>query len=229
MDYLKTLYLYLKEREIPTNKYIVYLDMDGVLADFDKGKEQFILEEIKEDLIDIIDNPYLTDIEIDTILEELIDDEKVISLIGKTKFESLRKYAWKQWTKRKKFESLDPIENNQLIKEIYELKLLHNFKLGILSSTGTEKVYKDVSIQKYNWLNKHKLLKYLNPLHIIFVPNASKKKHYAFSHTILIDDLSENCEEFNGNGGKAILHNKNNQSFAIDNTLLSLRKILNIN
>lgn len=229
MDYLKILYLYLKEREIATNKYIVYLDMDGVLANFDKGKKQFILEEIKEDLINIIDNPYLTDIEIDTILEELIDDEKVISLIGKTKFQSLRKYAWKQWTKRKKFESLDPIENNRLIEEIYELKLLYNFKLGILSSTGTEKVYKDVSIQKYNWLSKHKLLKYLNPSYITFVPNANKKKHYAFSHTILIDDLSENCEEFNENGGKAIFHNKNNQSFAIDNTLLSLRKILNIN
>jgi len=229
MKYLEILNSYFKSSTIPVSKYIVYLDMDGVLANFDKGKEDFILNEIRDELIDLIDNPYLNEMEINTILEELTEDSKTISLIGSKKFKDLRDYSWEQWVKKRKFETLETIEDSSLIQGIHELKLEYNFKIGILSSTGTEKSYKNVSAQKYKWLDKNRLLQYLNLSYITFVSDAKYKKSYAFSNTILIDDLEINCDQFIDNGGKAILHNKNNQVSSIQNTINSLKKILQIN
>ena len=164
------------------DQYIIYLDMDCVLADFEKMKKEIIKK------------------------YNLTEDKK--------------QKIWNLIKKEKLFETLDVLEENSLIENIFKLKKEYNFKLGILSSTARKENYDDFSNQKTNWLKQNNLLQYLDTDYIKFVNKKSDKKLYANSNTVLIDDLESNCTEFKEKGGKSILHLNS------ENTIKKLKQIL---
>ena len=228
-SYINTLSSYFKESEMLMSRYIVYLDMDGVIADFDKEKETFIMNDIRDELIQKINNPILTEEEINHILEDLIiGNENPTSLVSRNKYEILKETYWNLWIKAKKFETLPTIQNNKLVKELYELKRLHGFKLGILSSVTSNKEANLIKEMKMNWLIDNDVYNYLDSYFIIFVEGKSLKSKRASANTILIDDLVSNCNEFKAHGGNSIFYNRNNHEQAITNTINKVKQILNI-
>ena len=208
---------------------IVYLDMDGVLADFNKKKEEIINISHKQNFLQLLPkNKDFSEKEKEIFLREIFENKKETSIldennkpkVSKTTLSRSKERFWKIYSEDKTFEKLLSLNNNYLIKEIYKLKKKFKFKLGILSSTGNQDSFNDFSIQKNNWLNNKKLTKYLDQEHIVFVPGKKFKSKYANSNCILIDDLESNCDDFKNKGGESILHTNDN------NTINKLKVIL---
>jgi hypothetical protein len=226
----KYLNLILEEKE--NQQIIVYLDMDGVLADFGGMKKKIITDINRNDFLDLIKHLELNSKEKEEFLNKIsghsqdssILDEKEKPKFSKTSIKRGEGRFWKILNSINFFEKLEPLEDNELIKKINELKKQYNFKLGILGSTGDEESFDNFKQQKMKWLKNHNLLQYLDLEHIIFVPGKRFKKNYANSNSILIDDTEVNVRQFKDNGGHSILHKNINQTLKELETFLEKSK-----
>ena len=207
---------------------IVYLDMDGVLADFGGMKKEMILKIHRGDFLDLIKHVDLTEKEKEIFLSELASHSQDTSLLDQTGKPKISQTSikrgegrfWRIMEETRFFEKLMPLHNNELIKKIYELKNKYDFKIGILGSTGREENHVEFERQKRGWLEKQDLIKFLNPEYIVFVPGKKLKSHYANPTSILIDDTPVNVDNFEKNKGYGILHQNNSK------TLEKLKEIL---
>jgi 5'(3')-deoxyribonucleotidase len=210
---------------------IVYLDMDGVLADFGGMKKEMILNVYRKDFLELVKHVDLTEKEKETFLSELALHSQDTSLldqdgrpkISQTSIKRGEGRFWRIMEETRFFEKLKPLHNNELIKKIYQMKKKYNFKIGILGSTGREDNHVEFEKQKRGWLEKQDLIKFLNSEHIVFVPGKKYKSNYANPTSILIDDTPVNVDNFKKNGGYSILHQNNSQ------TLKQLKEILEKN
>jgi hypothetical protein len=115
------------------------------------------------------------------------------------------------------FRSLPILPCKKLMKELSNYRIKFNIDINILTSYGRKE---NVSVinDKELWLMQF-------PFRfdtIVFVPGKEHKKEYATSDSILIDDTPSNIFDFIDNGGKAILHNSE------EDTINRLRGILNV-
>lgn len=206
--------------ESKENEIIVYLDMDGVLADFGRKKKEMILKDYRGDFLDLVKHVNLTPSEQNTFLNELASHSQDTSLLdedGKPKISptAIKRGEgrfWRLMQETQFFTKLKPLNNNQLIKKINDLKSKYNFKVGILGSTGREENHKEFEEQKRGWLQKQGLMKFLDSEHIVFVPGKQYKSRYAHSNSILIDDTPINVQQFKEKGGNSILHKNINET-----------------
>jgi len=217
------------EQKSSNKEVIVYLDMDGVLADFHEMKVKIINELHRDDFLKIVEKSNLNEKEKQTFLDELslsgrdssLLDNKGNYKVSKTKIKSAELLFWKIINKINFFENLDPLNNNELIKKIFKLKSKYHFKLGILGSTGSQESYDNFKKQKIEWLKKQNIYNLLDEDYIYFVPGKKFKSQYANPKTILIDDTPMNCKNFREKHGNSILF------LNIDDTINKLKNILN--
>ena len=99
---------------------------------------------------------------------------------------------------------------DQLLQFVHELRV----PVEILTSSGGEKHYDQVSVDKIEWLLNNGINYKAN-----VVSSGSKKAEYARPWHILIDDTPQVVEKYRAVGGIAILHKD------IQTTLSELAKI----
>lgn len=165
----------------------IYLDMDGVLADFDKRYTE--LFGAQPDLI-----------------KKKNWNENWNTFVKGGNFRVL------DWYPRAE-EFLRGIED--LVEEYYDENAIW-INVEILSSSGGEEMYEDISNQKKQWLLNRGILYRAN-----IVPGKRFKSEYASTHSILIDDTESVIEDFNNAGGNALLYTGN-----VEKTLSDLRDLL---
>jgi len=71
----------------------------------------------------------------------------------------------------------------------------------ILSSTSSEKRDAEIREQKIDWLNKHNIEFPVN-----LVPGKRFKRDFSNENSLLIDDTSQNIDQWRVEGGVGILH-----------------------
>lgn len=226
MSFIKILNSIINESDKKEN--IVYLDMDGVLADFSSMKKKIITDLYRNDFLDLIKNLKLKDPQKDAFLDRFASHSQDSNInnknikISNTKIKGSQDKFWNIITNKdiKFFESLEPLHDNKLIQEINKLKKDYNFKLGILGSTGRPSSHIEFKKQKMKWLEEHKLIQYLDEQHIKFVAGKKLKQNFANQNTILIDDTPINVKQFNEKGNAILYQN-------IDQTIEDLKQILN--
>ena len=141
----------------------IYLDMDGVIADFDKRyKELYKIAPKDADTYKTFDKFF-------------------------TMFIADRQFA-----------KLDLLPDAmELINYLRSLPI----PTEILSSTSSEKRDAEIREQKIEWLNKHNIEFPVN-----LVPGKRFKRDFSNENSILIDDTSQNIEQWRAEGGVGILH-----------------------
>ena len=141
----------------------IYLDMDGVIADFDKRyKELYKIAPKEADTYKTFDKFF-------------------------TQFIDTREFA-----------TLDLMPDAMvLINYLRSLPI----PTEILSSTSSERRDAPVREQKIEWLNNHKIEFPVN-----LVPGKRLKREFSNENSILIDDTSQNIDQWRAEGGIGILH-----------------------
>ena len=141
----------------------IYLDMDGVIADFDKRyKELYKIAPKDADTYKTFDKFF-------------------------TMFIADREFA-----------KLDLMPDAlTLINYLRSLPM----PTEILSSTSSEKRDAEIREQKIDWLKKHNIEFPVN-----LVPGKRLKRTYAQPDYLLIDDTSQNIDQWRTDGGIGILH-----------------------
>ena len=141
----------------------IYLDMDGVIADFDKRyKELYKIEPKDADTYKTFDKFF-------------------------TMFIADRQFA-----------KLDLMPDAmELINYLRSLSI----PTEILSSTSSEKRDAEIREQKIDWLNKHNIEFPVN-----LVPGKRFKRDFSNENSLLIDDTSQNIDQWRVEGGIGILH-----------------------
>lgn len=141
----------------------IYLDMDGVIADFDKRyKELYKIAPRDADTYKTFDKFF-------------------------TMFIADREFA-----------KLDLMPDAlTLINYLRSLPM----PTEILSSTSSEKRDAEIREQKIDWLKKHNIEFPVN-----LVPGKRLKRTYAQPDYLLIDDTSQNIDQWRTDGGIGILH-----------------------
>ena len=141
----------------------IYLDMDGVIADFDKRYKELY-----------------------KILPKDADTYKTFDKFF-TMFIADREFA-----------KLDLMPDAlTLINYLRSLPM----PTEILSSTSSEKRDAEIREQKIDWLKKHNIEFPVN-----LVPGKRLKRTYAQPDYLLIDDTSQNIDQWRTDGGIGILH-----------------------
>ena len=141
----------------------IYLDMDGVIADFNKRyKELYKIEPKEADTYKTFDKFF-------------------------TMFIADRQFA-----------KLDLMPDAmELINYLRSLSI----PTEILSSTSSEKRDAEIRKQKIEWLNKHNIEFPVN-----LVPGKRFKRDFSNENSLLIDDTSQNIDQWRVEGGIGILH-----------------------
>ncbi len=141
----------------------IYLDMDGVIADFNKRyKELYKIEPKDADTYKTFD-----------------------------KFFTM-------FIAEKQFAKLDLMPDAmELINYLRSLSI----PTEILSSTSSEKRDAEIREQKIDWLNKHNIEFPVN-----LVPGKRFKRDFSNENSLLIDDTSQNIDQWRVEGGVGILH-----------------------
>jgi phosphoglycolate phosphatase-like HAD superfamily hydrolase len=86
-------------------------------------------------------------------------------------------------------------------KELIDYLRALNIPTEILSSTSSEKRHAPIAEQKTEWLQKHGI-----DFKINLVPGKRFKKDFSNENSILIDDTTQNIDQWRENGGIGILH-----------------------
>lgn len=117
---------------------------------------------------------------------------------------------WKVFTSERHFTKLDWHEGaHELVSYVKSTGIPYE----ILSSSGGPDYYDDIVEHKTEWLKERG---FDCPINI--VAGKKFKKHYATPSRMLIDDTESVIEEFNGAGGKGILH------ISTPNTIMIMEK-----
>jgi len=141
----------------------VYLDMDGVIADFDKQYKELYRMSPKE-----------------------ADDKK--------EFYKL----FDNFIETGQFAKLDMTQDAKILLQFLDST---GIPVEILSSTASEKRHDAIAPQKTEWLREHGIHYPIN-----LVPGKRLKRQYAKPDHILIDDTTQNIDQWREDGGIGILH-----------------------
>jgi hypothetical protein len=141
----------------------VYLDMDGVIADFDKQYKELYRMSPKE-----------------------ADDKK--------EFYKL----FDNFIETGQFAKLDMTQDAKILLQFLDST---GIPVEILSSTASEKRHDAIAPQKTEWLREHGIHYPIN-----LVPGKRLKRQYAKPDHLLIDDTSQNIDQWREDGGIGILH-----------------------
>lgn len=154
---------------------LIYVDMDGVLSDFEKRYTEKFSVSAKE--------------------------------VRETRNKKEYSENWHAFVTDKEFENLDWFRDAKLLFDYLEALPARKC---ILSSTGGERYYTEISEQKEKWLKNHNI-----NWDTLFVPGRKYKKDYASPDRLLIDDVMDNVDSFSNKGGYSILHKDLNQTISL--------------
>lgn len=225
------LYRFLFENEEPKKDYIIYFDMDGVLADFEGGvKSSLGYEEAVNAVLSALNTvegypkvgrpDELNDSKITEIKDRLKNDpeknkkgellndnkkalKKAINTLSSLKFKAAGKEGF--------FENLNllPMASEMLEKAKRLTGKLPNILTAPIESSAAQ-----CEKEKENWMKKN-----FNGLYDQFFCTANKGEKAA-PNAILIDDREKYIRQFEDAGGIGILHT------GVDNTLRKLESII---
>lgn len=150
----------------------VYIDLDSVLCNFNSRFESLFGE------------------------KSLMDYPVVSNNAKKKRF----KQEFKDFVANRNFATLDPMPDFYLAVPFIN-KISRKIPTYILSSTATEEYYREISLQKKEWLKMYDI--HITP---IFVPGKILKQVYSAPGKILIDDTLSNIVQWRNRGGIGILH-----------------------
>jgi hypothetical protein len=192
-----------------TSPIIIYIDMDGVLADLKKGQEDFIEKNFNEIFQNKQDLSSLSNTEKRKILKNIFNKNE--TLINQEEREKVKSTYWDIFIKQKYFENLNVMSQVKILsKTLKEIKdKYQEVRIEILGSTGNPINHHLVEQQKINWLAKHKDKIDITFDRYNFVAGRKLKQNYASKNTMLIDDTKSNCEEFKNAGGMSFLVKEN--------------------
>lgn len=141
----------------------IYLDMDGVIADFDRQyKELYKISPREAD--------------------------------QKKEFYKL----FDHFIETQQFAKLPLMQDAQMLLQYLDST---GIPVEILSSTSSEKRHDAIAPQKSSWLREHGIVYPIN-----LVPGKRLKRTYARPDHLLIDDTSQNIDQWRQDGGVGILH-----------------------
>jgi beta-phosphoglucomutase-like phosphatase (HAD superfamily) len=141
----------------------IYLDMDGVIADFDKQYKELYKMSPKE--ADIKKEFY-------KLFDHFIETEQ--------------------------FSKLPLMQDAKMLLDYLDST---GVPVEILSSTASEKRHDAIAPQKTKWAREHGINYPIN-----LVPGKRFKKSYSKPDCLLIDDTSQNIDQWREEGGVGILH-----------------------
>lgn len=190
------LYKILFENELNSN-YIIYFDMDGVLADFEGGTqkdEEFKTAKTKFDNL-LAASPHNGKTEAE--LEQLFKGKQTDPIMAELKkaYQAVDKASYKSAGKEGFFLNLDPYPGAR------EMLVFAKNLTGKLPNILTAPVKSDFcEKEKEEWMQKH-----FSGLYDRFICNANKYEE-AKEGSILIDDKEKYIGPFIEKGGIGILH-----------------------
>ena len=193
------------------NKVNFYFDMDGVLADFDKGLNDHHMsdsvEKARTELYDFVtkNHPEIKRLHIDDIKPYLEGGSTELNALYKKVKDEVYSIA----DQRGFFSSLDPMSGaEKMLKYAHELtgNLPHILTAPMETPwCGPEKI---------SWMKKH-----FDGLYDNVIVDKNKGAHAKSKNDILIDDRVKYTKKFIAGGGRTIFHT------SVDNTL-ALMKIM---
>lgn len=204
-----------KDSKVTHTNFKIYLDMDGVLVNWNKGFKETLMakdpEIIKLTGFDINESPYKFE---DKLFQHFIDagfNEKKAKSKAKARFWKVIHGDFDWWI------NLDWLpDGKELLEYCVNLKKTGKIKeLNILSSPSSDAVCEP---GKRAWLDKHDVTKYFDNI-IIF---KDKYKYASGPTDILVDDTPKKIKEWvEISNGSGILHTSAKDSISKIGELLS--------
>ena len=118
------------------------------------------------------------------------------------KEKELHQRNWMEFIEEEGFANLPSLKGSYDILRTCDA--YNDIEKKILTSSGNEEAFEEISRQKKSWLWDHCI-----DYECIVVPGKRFKKDYAKKTALLIDDTLTNCQNFRDNGGVAIQHKGN--------------------
>ena len=202
---------YIDESINTPSPIIIYVDIDGVLADLNGEQISFIVKNY-EDIFkqsETISLNMLSKKEKINILKNIFS--KKIYKITNEQRDKVKSIYWQKFIDNKCFEKLKVLSQVKILSHtLKEIKQKYpDIRIEILGSTGHHINHHVTIEQKKKWLEINKDKININFDKYNFVPGKKLKQGYASRNTILIDDTLSNCQEFNNGGGKSFHVDKN--------------------
>jgi len=212
-------YFYKHYMESVTSPIVIYIDMDGVLADLKMGQKDFINKNLDKIFSGKNSLSTLSKKEKIQILENIFHKNE--TLVSPQQRQEIKNSYWEIFIEHKYFEKLEVMSQVAILsKSLKEIKQKYpEVRIEILGSTGNPLNHHKVEQQKINWLSKYKNEIDIHFDRYNFVAGRTLKKNYAMKNTILIDDTKSNCDEFKQAGG---------MSYLVKDNMLNLSKKLEL-
>jgi len=195
--------------------YTVFFDMDGVLADFEKGTMQShkvieAKEKLDSTLQGIPELASITEYELKKQLTGKQSDPKLVEL--KAAFREFNGARFKEADKEGFFENLEPMDGARMM--LVKAREITGDLPNILTAP-TEKNPERCAKEKHAWMSKH-----FQGLFNEFICDKDKFQH-ASPHSILIDDREKYLNPFMDHGGIGILHKSPQNSMKMLEKIIS--------